>query len=253
MKPTDITLVLGGGIDDKGQHNSITLPLSKAPHILVAGMTGGGKSVVIHDIICQMLAHPSRFANLVLIDPKRVEFGMYAGLPNLAWPWVAYDPDDIEQALRWAESEMRMRFHHMERAGVRSFDLMPDPWGRTLVVIDELANLILANKRLEKHIVAIASMGRAAGVHLLLATQRPAADVITGLIRANVPTRIALPVITRTESRIILDVDGAEKLQTPGDMLIRLPGRRDLFATRGRFRSDQEIADCIWGARYGGP
>ena len=233
-------------LDDKGTN----FLLSKAPHVLVAGMTGGGKSVVVHSLITQLIQHPSRDINLVLIDPKRVEFSRYQGIKHLIWPYVAYEPKDADEALKWVESEMRMRFYRMEKAGARDLEQMPDPWARLVVVIDELANLVLDSKHLTKRIVTIASMGRSAGVHLVLATQRPSADVITGLIRANVPTRIALPTITSSDSRIILDANGAEELEDPGDMLIRLPGQRDLIKTRGLYVSDDDIDKVIDKARY---
>lgn len=214
----------------------VTLPLSKLPHVLVAGMTGSGKSWALHSYIRQLISLDPNWSKLVLIDPKHVEFSRLNGLPHLIWP-VASEVEDIAIALSWAESEMRFRFHDMGKAGYTTLLEYPDRWAEVVVIIDELANIMLmggkAGKDLERRIVTIASMGRAAGVHLILATQRPSADVITGLIRANVPTRVALPVITKMESRIILDVPGAEELQNPGDMLIRLPGRRDLIRTKG--------------------
>ena len=238
---TDIRLTLGQGAE---------VALAKAPHILVAGMTGAGKSVAIHSYLTQLISHPSRHATVVLINPKRVEFGRYQGIPHLAWPWVAHELEDADNALKWVEAEMRMRFYRMEKAGARDISQMPDPWARLVVFIDELANLVLDGKRLSKRIVTIASMGRAAGIHLILATQRPAADVISPLIRANVPTRVALPTITGSESRIILDAQGAEELEQPGDMLIRLPGRRDLVKTRGIYVSDADIDAAIQRARH---
>jgi len=237
---TDIRLTLGEGAE---------VALAKAPHILVAGMTGAGKSVAIHSYLVQLIGHHPRGVNLVLIDPKRVEFGRYQGIPHLIWPWVAYEIEEADAALKWVEAEMRMRFYRMEQAGARDISQMPDPWARLVVFIDELANLVLNAKHLSKRIVTIASMGRAAGVHLVLATQRPAADVISPLIRANVPTRVALSTITGSDSRIILDVQGAEELEHPGDMLVRLPGRRDLIKTRGIYVSDMDIDAAIQRAR----
>lgn len=235
------TITLGEGVD---------VPLAKTPHILIAGMTGGGKSVVANHLLTQLIGHSSRDVNLVLIDPKRVEYSPYLGINHLIWPWVACDIKDADEALKWAEAEMRMRFYHMEKAGARDIEQMPDPWARLVVFIDELANLVLNSKAITKRIVTLASMGRAAGVHLVLATQRPAADVVSPLIKANVPTRIALPTITGGESRIILDANGAEELENPGDMLIRLPGRRGLVRTRGVYVSDDDIAAAINRARY---
>jgi S-DNA-T family DNA segregation ATPase FtsK/SpoIIIE len=213
--------------------------LSKAPHILIAGMTGGGKSVVVHDLIIQLMQPSPKDVSLILIDPKRVEFGQYRNVPHLPLP-PAYEDKHIEYALKWTLAEMHARFERMEQVGAR--DVSGAPWPRIVVVIDELANLVLKGKHLERPLVEIASMGRAAGVHLILATQRPSADVITGLIRANVPTRVCMPVITKTESRIVLDEGGAELLENPGDMLMRLPGQRQLIRSRG-FHVTQPIID----------
>jgi S-DNA-T family DNA segregation ATPase FtsK/SpoIIIE len=238
---TDIRLTLGEGVE---------VALAKAPHILVAGMTGAGKSVAVHSYLTDLISHPARHVNVVLIDPKRVEFSRYQGIPHLIWPWVAYDIKDADNALKWVEAEMRMRFYHMEKANARDISQMPQPWARLIVFIDELANLVLDGKALSKRIVTIASMGRAAGIHMVLATQRPSADVISPLIRANVPTRVALPTITRSESTVILDQGGAEELEQPGDMLIRLPGQRDLVKTRGIYVSDDVIDATIQRARH---
>jgi len=223
-----------------GEHPSslVRVRLSKAPHILVAGMTGAGKSVLIHDLICQYIkGRAPADASMILIDPKRVEFGAYKGLPHLVLDPV-YALRDIEYALGWAVAEMHSRFTTMERHGWR--DVGPSGWPRLLVVIDELANLMLSGKKFEKPIIEMASMGRAAGVHLLLATQRPDATVINGLIRANIPTRVALPTITQADSRIILDQSGAETISIP-ERLIRLPGQRELIKARGRYWKSEDI------------
>ena len=185
---TDISVTLGIDADD----DPVTVALAKAPHILIAGMTGGGKSVAIHSLITELIEHPSRHVNLVLIDPKRVELGRYEGCPHLIWPFVAHELKDAYNALTWVESEMRMRFFHMKEAGARDLEQMPNPWARLVVVIDELANLVLDSKTLSKRIVTIASMGRACGVHLVLATQRPAADVVSPLIRSDARRRAAV-------------------------------------------------------------
>jgi DNA segregation ATPase FtsK/SpoIIIE, S-DNA-T family len=211
----------------------VELALSRAPHMLVAGMTGSGKSTLVHRLIREAMGYRDIDIGLVLIDPKRVEFSQYIGDPHLVDRPV-YDIDRIRIFLEWAVNEMMIRFTQMETSGYSdivarnsAFPTSP-PWSRILVVIDELANLILADKHLEKPIVKLASMGRAAGIHLLLATQRPSADVLTGLIRANVPTRFCLPVVTKMDSRIVLDKPGAELLSEPGEMIARLPGERQL-------------------------
>ena len=227
-----------------GPSGPLVIPLWRAPHILIAGMTGSGKSVLAHSLITQLMTYGPREVQLVLIDPKRVEYSRYKGIKHLILP-PAYELDDADYALRWAAGEMRARFHLMESVGARDISLYPQPWARLVIFIDELANLILARKKLEEVIVTIASMGRAAGVHLALSTQRPSADVVTGLIRANVPTRVCLPVVTAMESRIILDSVGAEELTAPGSMLVRLPGQRGLVRLQGRAVSDWQIDSIV--------
>lgn len=208
----------------------VRLPIERAPHILVAGMTGSGKSTWIHAILSELLG---RYRNnevaLLLIDPKRVELARYNGDSRVIYGHSIWG-DDITRALEWAVGEMHGRYALMERARQTHYG---GRWPLDLIVIDELANVILADKKSEKLIVQLASMGRAAGMHLILATQRPSADVVTGLIRANVPTRICMPVVSRMESRIILDAPGAEALINPGEMLVRLPGHRDLMWLQG--------------------
>jgi S-DNA-T family DNA segregation ATPase FtsK/SpoIIIE len=214
------------------------LDLAKAPHLLVAGMTGSGKSAFINALLCDLITNNvSEELGLLLIDPKRVELSAYRGLPHLLCPPV-FEVDEAKSALGWAAREMDIRFGKISNGD-------DGPWSKLVVVIDELANLILADKEIEKPIVRIASMGRAAGVHLVLATQRPSADVLTGLIRANVPTRICLPVVTRMDSRIILDEGGGERLVRPGEMLARLPGSRDLLHLQGRFVNESQIATDV--------
>jgi len=239
----DINLILGQPTSPSSF--PVAIPLSKAPHILIAGMTGSGKSVLAHSLITQLAKLSHWDANLLLIDPKRVEYSRYRGLKHLLLP-PAYEMDDIEHALRWACHEMRSRFSAMEQEGARSIDTMNDPWARIVIFIDEMANLmLLSGRKMEEYIVTLASMGRAAGVHLILSTQRPSADVITGLIRANVPTRVCLPVVTAMESRIILDAVGGEQLTQPGSMLIRMPGTRDLIAAQAPLLTDSYIDTMV--------
>ena len=239
----DIELALGH-IPETGE--GVKIRMTKAPHILVAGMTGAGKSVLIHDLLCQIISQyaPSQ-ASLILVDPKRVEFAAYKKVPHLAYDPV-YDDRQIEYLLNWTVAEMHNRFATMERRGWRDVTGYA-PWPRMFVVVDELANLMLRGKqgkKFERLLVEIASMGRSAGIHLILATQRPDATVISGLIRANVPTRVALPTLTATDSRIILDVSGAEQIAIP-QRLIRLPGQRDLIHADGRFWTDQNIRQTL--------
>jgi len=229
---------IGFGSETAYMGEPVNVLLSKAPHILIGGMTGAGKSVLLHDLICQAITgHTPAQVGLLLIDPKRVEMGIYRGLPHLLLEPV-YTGDHIAYALDAAVAEMHSRFAIMERNGAR--DIYEAPWPRVMVVVDELANLMLGGKRFVRPIIEIASMGRAAGVHLILATQRPDAKVIDGLIRANVPTRVSLPTITANDSRIILDEAGAETLETPG-RLVRLPGQRDAIFALGRFWRSSDI------------
>lgn len=237
---SDIWITLGeasGGVP--------LLALNKAPHILVAGMTGSGKSVFTNSLISEVMERygPAQ-ARFLLIDPKRVEFAPYRGARHLVSPPL-YELDDVRNALGWANEEMSARFTILETYGLRDIEGTGMP--RLIIVIDELANLILADRKLEQPIVTIASMGRAAGIHLVLATQRPSADVVTGLIRANVPTRICMSVVTSMESRIILDESGAEDLTEPGMMLARLPGAKSLRRIKGRYVSDEDIDRIVAG------
>ncbi len=203
--------------------------IAKFPHVLIAGTTGSGKSVCTNSILISILykATPEE-VKLIVVDPKMVEFGIYNGVPHLLIP-VVTDAKKAAGALQWAVSEMMRRYRTLSEAGVRdiesynkaaSTDESLEPMPKLVVVIDELADLMMvAGKEVEEAICRIAQMGRAAGVHLVIATQRPSADVITGLMKANIPSRIALVVSSAMESRIILDATGAEKLIGRGDML----------------------------------
>ena len=203
--------------------------IAKMPHVLIAGTTGSGKSVCTNSILISLLykATPDE-VKLIVVDPKMVEFGIYNGIPHLLIP-VVTDAKKAAGALQWAVTEMMRRYRSLSEAGVRDIEsynrLAAEEEGlesipKLVVVIDELADLMLvAGKEVEEAICRIAQMGRAAGVHLVIATQRPSADVITGLMKANIPSRIALVVSSAMESRIILDSMGAEKLIGRGDML----------------------------------
>ncbi len=209
--------------------NCVIGDISKMPHVLIAGTTGSGKSVCTNSILISLLykATPEE-VKLIVVDPKMVEFGIYNGIPHLLIP-VVTDAKKAAGALQWAVTEMMRRYRTLSEAGVRdieSFNKLAakeeelEPMPKLVVVIDELADLMLvAGKEVEEAICRIAQMGRAAGVHLVIATQRPSADVITGLMKANIPSRIALVVSSAMESRIIIDSMGAEKLIGKGDML----------------------------------
>lgn len=234
------------GTDPHG--NNVELALATAPHMLVAGMTGSGKSVflnsVIHDLITR---YTPREVRLLLIDPKRVELSQFTDSAHmLARPAVRL-PESLD-TLSWLQHQMDERFTELEKMGLRDLAAIEPAsrWPRIVLVIDELANLMLADRGMvEERLADIAAMGRAVGIHLILATQRPSADVITGLIRANVPTRVAFGVVTKTESRIILDEGGAEDITERGDCLVRIPRSRDLLRLHGRYVSSEQIDQAV--------
>ena len=231
--------------------NAIVGNIAKLPHMLIAGTTGSGKSVCMNSIIISLLykASPDE-VKLIMIDPKMVELGIYNSIPHLLIP-VVTDPKKAAGSLQWAVTEMMRRYKAMSDAGVRDLEsynsiMQHEDTGSKLpqivVIIDELADLMLvAAKEVEESICRIAQMGRAAGMHLVIATQRPSADVITGLMKANIPSRIAFAVASAMESRIILDTQGAEKLVGKGDMLFAPIGCGKPLRVQGCFVSDGEV------------
>ena len=234
--------------------NCIVGNISKLPHLLIAGTTGSGKSVCMNSLILSLLykARPDE-VKLIMIDPKMVELGIYNGIPHLYVP-VVTDPKKAAGALQWSVVEMLKRYRSFSELGVRDLDAYnrimreqgQDPLPRVVIVIDELADLMLvASKDVEESICRVAQMGRAAGMHLVIATQRPSADVITGLMKANIPSRIAFAVSSALESRIILDQGGAEKLIGFGDMLYSPIGSGKPTRIQGSFVSDEEREDVI--------
>ena len=246
------------GRDSEG--NPIVVDLAGLPHLLVAGTTGSGKSVLLNAIIMSMLmrATPEQ-VRLIMVDPKRVEFTGYAGLPHLYVP-VVTEPRQAASALQWGVTEMERRlkvFEHYKVRDIKTFNKNvdgdkyaemenpPKHMPYFVIVIDELADLMMvAGKDVESSIVRIAQLGRAAGIHLIVATQRPSADVVTGLIRANIDNRVALSVDNSLNSRIILDQKGAEQLLGKGDMLVKLRGKKPRRA-QGCWVSDEEIEECV--------
>ena len=225
--------------------------IAKLPHMLIAGTTGSGKSVCMNSIIISLLYKASpEDVKLIMVDPKMVELGIYNGIPHLLIP-VVTDPKKAAGSLQWAVTEMMRRYKAMSDAGVRdleSYNGIVEAEGegqklpQIVVIIDELADLMLvAAKEVEESICRIAQMGRAAGIHLIIATQRPSADVITGLMKANIPSRIAFAVASAMESRIILDTQGAEKLVGKGDMLYAPIGAGKPMRVQGCFVSDTEV------------
>jgi len=236
--------------------------IAKLPHMLIAGTTGSGKSVCMNSLILSLLykARPEE-VRLIMIDPKMVELGVYNGIPHLYVP-VVTDPKKAAGALQWSVVEMLKRYRSFSEVGVRDLEnynrhcvaagepTMP----QVVIVIDELADLMMvASKEVEESICRVAQMGRAAGMHLVIATQRPSADVITGLMKANIPSRIAFAVSSAMESRIILDQGGAEKLIGMGDMLFSPVGCGKPLRVQGAFVSDEEREDVIQFIKEGAP
>ena len=223
--------------------------LSKMPHMLVAGQTGSGKSVCINSIILSAVYKSSpKDVRMILIDPKVVELSIFQTLPHLFCP-VVTEPKKAASALRWAVNEMDARYKKMAEFHARDIDRFNavqkdenERWPRLMIIIDELADLMLvAAKDVEDSICRIAQLGRACGIHLIVATQRPSVDVITGLIKANIPSRIAFAVSNGTDSRVILDTTGAEKLLGRGDMLFHPNGASKPTRAQGAFVSDEEV------------
>ncbi|MDD6389852.1 MAG: DNA translocase FtsK [Firmicutes bacterium] len=230
--------------------------LKGMPHLLIAGSTGSGKSVCINSIIASILykATPDE-VKLVLIDPKVVELGNYNGIPHLLIP-VVTEPPKAAAALNWAVSEMNDRYKKFAEAGVRDLEsynehvlMMDEPdnvMPQVVIIIDELADLMMAApSQVEESICRLAQMARAAGMHLIVATQRPSVDVITGVIKANIPSRIAFAVSSQFDSRTILDMSGAEKLVGKGDMLYNPLGMGKPVRVQGTFISDNEVNSII--------
>ena len=235
------------GKDIAGQ--AVVGNIAKLPHLLIAGTTGSGKSVCMNSLIISLLykSDPDE-VKLIMIDPKMVELGVYNGIPHLYIP-VVTDPKKAAGALQWAVTEMLKRYRLFSELGVRSLEAYNEHLAENgqpkmpsiVIVIDELADLMLvASKDVEESICRVAQMGRAAGMHLVIATQRPSADVITGLMKANIPSRIAFAVSSALESRIILDNAGAEKLIGMGDMLYAPIGCGKPLRVQGAFVSDEE-------------
>src|SRR5450830_771671 len=262
---SSLTIALGKDIAG----NPVTADLAKMPHLLVAGTTGSGKSVGINATILSLLYKSDpRDVRMILIDPKMLEMSVYEGIPHLLAP-VVTDMRQAGHALNWAVNEMERRYKLMSKMGVRNLagynakisdakkreEHIPNPFSLTpdspepleklptiVIIIDELADLMMVvGKKVEELIARIAQKARAAGLHLILATQRPSVDVITGLIKANIPTRIAFQVSSKIDSRTILDQMGAEALLGMGDMLYMPPGTGLPMRVHGAFVSDEEV------------
>lgn len=235
------------GLDVVG--NPVIADLAKMPHLLIAGATGAGKSVAINTIISSLLynATPDE-VRLLMVDPKRIELSGYEGIPHLLHP-VVVEPKLASRALQWAVREMERRYRLLEEAKVKNFDSYNETGAEKLpyivIIVDELADLMMvASKDVEASIARLAQMARASGMHLILATQRPSVDVLTGLIKANFPTRISFKVASKIDSRTIIDSSGAEHLLGAGDMLY-LPSGRPLQRIHGAYISETETTRIV--------
>ena len=258
-------LPLALGKDIRGKN--IIADLQKMPHLLAAGSTGTGKSVSINTMILSLLFHsrPDQ-VKLIMIDPKRLELGLYQDIPHLLVP-VVTEPKVANNALRWAVMEMETRYKKLATRGVRTLEAYndqvkqlnipglaveeegeepPSPLPYIVIVIDELADLMMtAAREVEESITRLAQMARAVGIHLILATQRPSVDVITGLIKANFPARISFRTTSKVDSRTILDSNGAEQLLGRGDMLYMPPGSSRLMRVHGSLVTEEEVSKVV--------
>jgi S-DNA-T family DNA segregation ATPase FtsK/SpoIIIE len=262
--PSPLSISLGK--DTTGQ--PVVANLARMPHLLIAGATGTGKSVCINAVLSSFLyRNTPEELRLLLIDPKRIELSTYEGIPHLIHP-VVTDPKMATRALRWAVQEMELRYQLLAEKNARNIEgynralakekskgekapsekseedtkLKHHHLPYVVIVIDELADLMMvASREVEESITRLAQMARAAGLHLVLATQRPSVDVLTGIIKANIPTRISFQVSSRIDSRTILDGSGAESLLGSGDMLFMPPGTAKIQRIHGAFISDAEV------------
>ena len=245
-----LTIALGRDVAG----HPVVADLATMPHLLIAGATGSGKSVCINAIIsCLLMENPPERLNLLLIDPKMVELTPFNGVPHLTSP-VVVELEQATKALHWVTLEMENRYRLFAELGVRDLDgynravLRQDeaPLPYLVVVVDELADLMfLAPEEVERYLIRIAQKARATGIHLVVATQRPSVDVVTGLIKANFPARISFAMASGVDSRVILDTVGAEKLLGRGDMLYMAPEASSLVRIQGSFVSDREIANLV--------
>lgn len=254
---SNIAFAVGKDIAGK----TVVADIAKMPHMLIAGATGSGKSVCINTLIMSILykAHPDD-VKLIMVDPKVVELSVYNGIPHLLIP-VVTDPKKASAALHWGVSEMEDRYRKFADYNVRDLkgynkkiETMSVPEGeerpkkmpQIVIIVDELADLMMVCPgEVEESICRLAQLARAAGIHLIIATQRPSVDVITGLIKANMPSRVAFSVSSGVDSRTILDMNGAEKLLGKGDMLFYPQGYSKPARVQGAFVSDKEVSDVV--------
>ena len=255
-KKAKLPVAIGKG----GSGETVNIDLAKMPHLLVAGSTGSGKSVFVNTIIsCLLIEKDPSDLRLLLIDPKRVELTPYNGIPHLLTP-VVVETDQVVSLLRGLIREMMDRYRRMEEIGVRNIDSYnrksPDRMPYLVVAVDELADLMMtASVDVEQALCRLAQLGRATGIHLIVATQRPSVDVLTGLIKANFPSRVSFALTSQVDSRTILDTAGAEKLLGKGDMLYQSVDMSRPERVQGVFISDQEIENLVmfWQSTPRGP
>lgn len=259
FKEFDSRLAFAVGKDIAGK--TVVTDIAKMPHMLIAGATGSGKSVCINTLIMSILykAKPDE-VKLIMVDPKVVELSVYNGIPHLLIP-VVTDPKKAAAALHWGVAEMTDRYQRfadfnvrdlkgynkkLEEMQARGETEIPAKMPQIVIIVDELADLMMvAPGEVEESICRLAQLARAAGIHLIIATQRPSVDVITGLIKANMPSRIAFSVSSGVDSRTILDMNGAEKLLGKGDMLFYPQGYTKPARVQGAFVSDKEVSDVV--------
>jgi len=249
MSNNSETLLVPLGLDVSGTAQAANI--TKMPHVLIAGTTGSGKSVILNSWICSFLFRTKpEDLRLILVDPKRVELSVYNGIPHLLTE-VIVEPEKIISALKWTVGEMENRYKQFAKVGARSLESYNKTGGvekipYIIFIIDELADLmIFAPGDAEELITRIAQMARATGIHLILATQRPSVDVITGLMKANIPARIAFNVASMIDSRVVLDMPGAEKLLGKGDMLYLPPDQAKPRRIQGPFISEKEVPEIV--------
>jgi S-DNA-T family DNA segregation ATPase FtsK/SpoIIIE len=242
LRPDRTPTTAALGLDDAGQ--PVIIDIANMPHMLIAGATGSGKSVALNTILCSMLysGTPTRL-QLVMIDPKQVELSAYAGLPHLATPIITSAQEAVS-TLCSVNAAMDARYKAMSRKRTKNSDEAGFP--RMVIVIDELADLMLTSKKaVEQSIIRIAQLGRAAGIHLLIATQKPVVSVVTGLIQGNIPCKLALQTASTSDSVRILGHKGAESLLGRGDAWLKLPDRVQEIRLQCAYTSDQDVSAVV--------